>query len=459
MKKTMLQNEFLGGISAIRIDTAEEFEKFKEWMAMNNLFLENGEPVVKMKCPVLKTSGIARDVNSMAIFWSKINDLMSMNYSIHSVRDFFKTDEEPEQEQQPIIEAEIKVISEETEVTNDMLALQINDKPQGNPIVSNIDHIVALIPAIRKKQQLVVTESNYKELTKKGEGIIPTYRKHATDLKKQLSTIKKSYLKPYNEFEAKAKDVINVLNETADFLSSECDEFENKRRNELKQERLKEIVDLKSKMVEEKKISKEYAERFAFDERWLNVTCSHKKFIEEAQKQLDDLAQKEQIEKQNREFIENTIVNQCQLTGIDEKTVKREKYLMMMNQGINLGDITTSIANDIEMAKKNIQYAVEQERKKRQEAKKTPQEEPKQAAPVQHQGSKKKAHIDKKTGEVYAVSGDNTINVRIQPHQGPAGKIYSYTFDFQGDFSSILTLNRFMQALSEINETFKFERK
>lgn len=457
MKKTMLQNEFLGGIAAIRIDTAEDFEKFKEWMAMNNLFLENGEPVVKMKCPVLKTSGIARDVNGMAIFWSKINDLISMNYSIHSVNDFFTPDEEPKQEQ--VIEAEIKVISEETEVTNDMLALQINDKPQGDPIISNIDHIVALIPAIKKKQHLVVTESNYKELTKKGGGIIPTYRKHATELKKQLSSIKKSYLKPYEDFEAKAKDVINALNETADFLSSECDEFENKRRNELKQERLKEIVELKSKMVEEKKISKEYAERFAFDEKWLNVTCSHKKFIEEAQKQLDDLAQKEQIEKQNREFIENTIVNHCQLTGIDEKTVKREKYIMMLNQGINLGDITTSITNDIEMAKKNIQYAVEQERKKRQEAQKMPHEEQKQPAHAQYQEVKKKAHIDQKTGEVYAVSGDNTINVRIQPHQGETGKIYSYTFDFQGDFSSILTLNRFMQALSEVNNTFKFERK
>lgn len=432
MKKTMLQNEFLSGITAIRIDTAEDFEKFKKWMSINNLFLENGEPVVKMKCNALKTSGIARDVNSMAIFWSRINDLISMNYSIHSVNDFFTPDEEPKQEQ--VIEAEIKVISEETEVTNDMLALQINDKPQGNPIVSNIDHIVALIPAIKKKQHLVVTESNYKELTKKGGGIIPTYRKHATELKKQLSTIKKSYLKPYEEFETKAKDVINALNETANVLSSECDEFEKKRREELKQERLKEIQRLKSKMLEERKLSQWSADLFVFDDRWLNVTCSHKKFIEEAQKQLDDLAQKEQIKKQNYEFIENTIVNQCQLTGIDEKTVKREKYLMMLNQGINLGDITTSITNDIEMAKKNIQYAVEQE-------------------------SKKKAHIDKKTGEVYAVSGDNTINVKIQPHQGEAGKIYSYTFDFQGDFSSILTLNRFMQVLSEINSTFKFERK
>lgn len=459
MKKTTLQNEFLGGIAAIRIDTVEEFEKFREWMSINNLFLENGEPVVRMKQPALKTSGIARDVNSMAIFWTRINDLMSMNYSIHSVRDFFKSDEEPEQEQQPIIEAEIKVISEETEVTNDMLALQINDKPQGNPIISNIDHIVALIPAIKKKQQLVVTESNYKELTKKGEGIIPTYRKHATELKKQLSSIKKSYLKPYEDFEAKAKDVINALNETADFLSSECDEFENKRREELKQERLKEIQRLKSKMLEERKLSQWSADLFVFDDRWLNVTCSHKKFIEEAQKQLDDLAQKEQIEKQNQEFIENTIVNQCQLTGIDEKTVKREKYLIMLNQGINLGDITTSITNDIEMAKRNIEYAVEQERKKQQEAPKMKQEEQKNTTPAQHQESKKKAHIDKKTGEVYAVSGDNTINVRIQPHQGPAGKIYSYTFDFQGDFSSILTLNRFMQALSEVNETFKFERK
>ena len=464
----IIQNEFLGCTTAVRIETETEFERLREWMSINNLFLINGEPAVKMKYPGNAAFGIARDVNSMCVYWSKIGDIMSSNYKICSVHEFFA------EEKSAPIDVDVTVKEEITDVTNDMLALEIKEKPEGNSIESNIDRIVELIPVIESKKNIVVTKDNYKDFTKKGEGLIPTYRKEATDLKKKLSMIKKSYLEPYSIFEGKVKMVIDALNGTADLLAKNCDVFEQERKNELRKSRQETIDQLKDVLITRKMISQEYADQFVFDEKWLNASCSMKRFKEEVEKQFNTLIEKERNDKRNLDLIEKSIVSQCQMTGIDEKTIKREKYLLLLQQGVNLGDIVTAITKDIEMIKKNTDSIIENQRKQQHEQdlanqKKHAEEEKNKALEdLKKQLEKKKEadtqndirnHANEKTGEVYAKSSSDFIKVKIQPNQGDPDKKYSYTFDFEGDFSSILTLNRFMQVLSEINSTFKFERK
>lgn len=453
----IVQNEFLGCTTAVRIETETEFERLREWMSISNLFLINGEPAVKMKYPGNAAFGIARDVNSMCVYWSKIGDLMSSNYKICSAHEFFAA------EKSAPIDVDVKVKDEITEVTNDMLALEIKEKPEGNTIESNIDRIVELIPAIESKKNIVVTKNNYKDFTKKGEGLIPTYRKEATDLKKKLSMIKKSYLEPYSIFEGKVKMVIDALNGTADLLAKNCDVFEQERKNELRKSRQETIDQLKNVLITRKMITQEYANQFVFDEKWLNASCSVKRFKEEVEKQFNTLIEKERNDKQNLDLIEKSIVSQCQMTGIDEKIIKREKYILLLQQNVNLGDIVTAITEDIEMIKKNTDSIIENQRQQQYEEEKNKALNNLKKELVKNNDAETqnitRVHANEKTGEVYAESSEDFIKVKIQPNQGDPNKRYSYTFSFEGDFSSILTLNRFMQVLSEINSTFKFERK
>lgn len=472
------QNEFLGCTAAVRISNQEEFEKLKEWMSINNLFLEDKEHVSKMKYPGTgMTIGIARAVDTMLVFWAPILDIDG--YIFYSIRDFFKE----ENQQEKVIEANAVVTNEVVEVTKEMLALEVKEKPAGSMIESNIDNIVKLIPAIESKKNVVVTKDNYKEFTKKGEGLVPSYRKEAKEMKSNLLAIKKSYIEPFDIFADKVNLVINALNSTADEVAKNCNIFEQERKEALRKERQADIDQLKGYLIGKDLISKEYADKFVFDESWLNVSKSKKKFQEEVEKQFNELIEKEKIDKQNISMIESSIVNQCKLTGLDPETIDRSKYLRMLNNNENLGDIVATITIEIDAIKKNRdialakqkeeqakelerqnklaeqekQRALEEQQRKFEAQQKDKEKEEKQAQSMKYVDTQNRVHTIEKTGEVYAVSNDDAIKIKKQAMQGDPNKIWSYEYKFEGDYAAILTFSRFLKALSEVYPSFKYE--
>ena len=52
MQLNKVQNEFLGCTSAIAVDSQEQFLKLKEWMGIQNLFLQDGTPVTQLNTDV-----------------------------------------------------------------------------------------------------------------------------------------------------------------------------------------------------------------------------------------------------------------------------------------------------------------------------------------------------------------------------------------------------------------------
>lgn len=455
-----LQNMFLGCMAAVRITKEEEFDKLKEWMSINNLFLLGNEPVVKMKYPGDFMTGIARDADSMCIYWCPIVDIDEKIYKICSVKDFFKDEK--------AIDVNVKETSETIEVTKEMLSLVVDEKPRGDIIESNIDNILKLIPSIESKKNVIVTKDNYKDFTKKGDGLVPSYRKQAKDLKDSLKAVKDNYMQPLNIFTDKVKQVINALESTAQVVDENCKVFENERKEALRKERMVTINQLKEFLITKEMISKKNAEKFVFDEKWLNVSCSTKKFKEEVEKQFQDLINQEKIVKQNMDMIEKTIINQCQLSGLDHTTINRDKYIAMANEGKNLGDIVTTITTEIEAIKKNTEAAIKKakddyekekqhaldEQQRQFEAKQKANEE---SQSMKYVDSKNRVHTIEKTGEVYAVSSDDAIKIKRQPMKGDPNKIYSYQYTFEGDCAAIMTFNRFLKALSEVYPSFKYE--
>lgn len=462
-----MQSKLLGGYAAVRINNQDEFKKVIEFLAIKNCFLANKEPVTKMNYPGDLVFALYRADDGF-IWWGQIADIDTKKYQLIDVKqlDLETVDD------QTILEANATIVEEVDDVNESNMTLVVNDKPENSTIPSNIDELVALIPTIEAKANVVVTTENYKSFTAKGTGIVPELRRYAKNIKDEKKKLKDRYMKSFDEFSKKVDLVVNALETTAKTIADNVDIYEQQRKDEARKEKMAKIEELKKVLVEKGMLSQEYADKFVFDERWLNVSCSNKKFMEEANKQFHDLIDQEKLEKQNLEMIENTIVNTCQIAGVDEKLINRNKYQLLVKSGQNLGDITKMITDEVNTMKQQKEAMVEAQKredalkeerfkKQQEEAEKRHQEELKQvsgnnlaAAP----NTNATILVDEKTGEVYAKANDKAVTVAIQeaPAKVPEDKIFAYTYRFEGNCKAILTFNKCLKALSKVFKSFKY---
>ena len=460
-------NKLLGGYAAVRCENKKEFDKVIEILSIKNCFLANKEPVSKMSYPGDSVFALFRGDDGF-IWWSPIKDVDTNKYQLVSVAEL-NIDCNIENN---VIDANVISEKEVVDVNEKNMTLTVLNKPESSGIKSNVNNLVALIPAIEAKANVVVTAENYKEFIAKGTGTVPLLRKYANNLKDEKKKLKDSYMASFEDFSKKVDLVVDALETTAKTIADNVDIFDQQRKDEARKEKMLKIEELKKVLIDKKMISKEYADKFEFDERWLNVSCSNKKFMEEVDKQFQDLINQQNIEKQNLEMIENTIVNTCQITGIDEKLINKTKYLLLLQQGINLGDITKLITDDINTLKKQKEAMVEAQKreealrkerfkKQQEEAERRHQEELKQVSGnnlAATPNTNATVLVDEKTGEVYAKANDKAVTVAIQ--EAPAkileDKIFAYTYRFEGNCKAILTFNRCLKALSKLFKSFKY---
>ena len=462
-----LKQVLLGGYAAVRITNEKEFEQVIEFLAIKNCFLANKEPVTKLTYPGGTVFALYRADDGF-IWWSPVADIDRNKYQLIDVKQLAldKVDD------QAILEANATVVEEVDDVNESNMTLVVTDKPENSTIPSNIDELVALIPTIEAKANVVVTAENYKSFTAKDTGIVPELRRYAKNIKDEKKKLKDSYMKSFDEFSKKVDLVVNALETTAKTIANNVDIYEQQKKDEARKEKMAKIEELKAVLVDKGMLSKEFADRFAFDERWLNVSCSNKKFMEEVEKQFQDLINQQNIEKQNIEMIENTITNTCQIAGVDEKLINRNKYHLLVRSGQNLGDVTKLITDEVNALKQQKEAMVEAQKredalkeerfkKQQEEAEKRHQEELKQvsgnnlaAAP----NTNATILVDEKTGEVYAKANDKAVTVAIQeaPAKVPEDKIFAYTYRFEGNCKAILTFNKCLKALSKVFKSFKY---
>lgn len=458
-----LQQKLLGGYAAVRINNLDEFNKVVGFLAIKNCFLANNETVKRMKYPGTSTFVLYRADDGF-IWWSPIADIDMNKYQLIDVKqlDLETVDD------QMILDANAVVIDEIKELSEENMTLVVMAKPEHSTIPSNIDELVALIPTIQAKANVVVTAENYKEFIARGTGTVPLLRKYANNLKDEKKKIKDAYMQSFDEFNKKVDLVVNALETTAKTIANNVDIYEQQRKDEARKEKMLQIEELKKVLIDKKMISKEYADKFEFDERWLNVSCSNKKFMEEVDKQFQDLINQQNIEKQNLEMIENTITNTCQITGVDEKLINKTKYLLLLQQGTNLGDITKMITDEVNALKQQKERMLEAQKreealreerfkKQQEEAERRHQEELKQVQNISLEANDN-VLADEKTGEVYAKYNDAGVTIKIQtpPAKVPEDKIFSYTYTFEGNCRAVLTFNKCLKALSKVFKSFKY---
>ncbi len=465
-----LQNKLLGGYIAVRIANEQEFEQLIEWLAINNCFLPNGDPVRRMRYPGDYHFAICRGDDSY-IYWQLINDVDTNKYQLADIKqlDINLIND------QKIIEANATVTSEVVELNEKALTLVTNTKPEGTTVDSNVDSLVALIPAIEAKANVVVTEENYKSFVSKGsetvpKGIVPELRKWAKDIDNERKRSKKVYMDAFNIYETKVKSVVDALNTTAQKIADDVDIYVQEQKNKLRKEREDVIEKLKEIMISKNMISKEYANKFVFNEKWLNASCSNKKFQDEAENQFNNLMEQEKIVKQNLEMIENTIINTCLIAGVDEKFISREKYRLQLVTGTNLGEITKNITDEVNNAKKR-EEAIKAQANQETQLQKERFEKQQREVELKHQQEiealKKQAHFDKtnenkqafrRGDEIIAkTNGNNVVTEIKETPENFHGKTWTKTFEFTGDLGSLQMLNRYMEFLKQSNETFDFK--
>lgn len=456
------QTGLLNELVAVKITTKEEFEKVINFLSINNCFLVNGEPVVKLTYPGDKAFVILKQDN--AIFWQPANQILDERYRVVSVIEFFRPAEE-----EKVVEAKAEVIEDEVAINEKNLTIVIDLPPNGGFIESNADDLLKLIPAIKAKAGVVVDETNYKDFVKKGEGMVPLYRKYAKKLNVKLIDNRKRYMEEFITFESKIKKVINALNETADTVAENVDVFVQKQKEALRKERQAAIDQLKEVLISRKMISKKYADQFVFDEKWLNASTSKKKFEEQVEAQFNALMEKEKNDKLNLEMVEKTIINACLIANVDEKFVSREKYQDLLNTE-DLPKVTEMITDEVDNIKKQSQAVAQQKEAELQHQKEEFEKKQKEAE-LQHQKEleavKKQASQTvenqpkytpiKRGEETIANVNDKYIVTEIkQTPEKFQGKKWKKTFEFEGDLAALQMLNRYMDVIKSINPTFSF---
>ena len=458
-----LQQKLLGGYAAVRINNLDEFNKVVGFLAIKNCFLANNETVKRMKYPGTSTFVLYRADDGF-IWWSPIADIDTKKYQLIDVKDLGLE----QIDDQIILEANAVVVEEIKELTEENMTLVVMTKPEHVTIPSNIDELVALIPAIEAKANVVVDENNYKTFIAKGSGTVPLLRKYAKNLKDEKKKIKDAYMQSFDEFSNNVDKVINALEITAKKIDDEVKHFIDQQKESLRKEREIEINKLKEVLIENKMISKEYADKFNFDEKWLNASCSMKRFKEEVEAQFNSLIEKEKLDKQNIELLETTIINTCSIAGIDDSLVKRDKYKTLIKIGQNLGEVTKMITDDINTLKKQKEALLAQQKKDAEtinlEAEKIAQGASLHVSlgvPTAQPDIKAVVTMpvtDDKTGEVIGHVSDEQVTVKVQtpPPSVPEDKIFSYTYTFEGNCRAVLTFNKCLKALSKVFKSFKY---
>ena len=457
------QTGLLNELVAVKITTKEEFEKVINFLSINNCFLVNGEPVVKLTYPGDKAFVILKQDN--AIFWQPANQVLDERYRVVSVIEFFRPAEE-----EKVVEAKVEVIEDEEVAINEKnLSIVIELPPNGGFIESNADDLLKLIPAIKAKAGVVVDEKNYKDFVKAKTGMVPLYRNYAKKLNVKLIDNRKRYMEEFITFESKIKKVINALNETADTVAENVDVFVQKQKEALRKERQAAIDQLKEVLISRKMISKEYADQFVFDEKWLNASTSKKKFEEQVEAQFNALMEKEKNDTLNLEMVEKTIINACLIANVDEKLISREKYQALLNTE-GLPKVTEMITDEVDNIKKQSQAVAQQKEAELQHQKEEFEKKQKEAE-LQHQKEleavKKQASQTvenqpkytpiKRGEETIANVNDKYIVTEIkQTPEKFQGRTWKKTFEFEGDLAALQMLNRYMDVIKNINPTFSF---
>lgn len=490
MQLNKVQNEFLGCTSAIAVDSQEQFLKLKEWMGIQNLFLQDGTPVTQLNTDVTnKRVAFYRDDIGMFVGYDHPANI-GMNYSIKEFNEAFpeatKHYEQrslfggndaasirpPEDDlvadpMEDSVEAGVKEVKNELSLAETLNQLEVGTITPATITGNVVEFKDTVINAINKYKNIVVTQDNFKELTDT-RADLNNKKKIITENRKN---IKNEALKEINEVYGAMTDIIKAIDDVVGPLDSEIKGFEAKEKEALKQKMMETTINPTLDMlIKQEMLDDDTRKEFTFKPSWTNASAFTKtgnltkKTTDEINAELNRIVELYQQKQKDVETIKSTVMQLASAHGLDAQ-LSADTYVELYKKGTSMPDVQQRINNDIETIKKAA--AKEADKKAQEIVSKQQTVQQEQNTEIMENGTQKQTNqsnitilTDDKTGEVLAKGNDYQILAQItKTPEKFEGKTYEYTYSFSGSFGTIKTFSNILKLLSMMFKDFRYERK
>lgn len=489
MQLNKVQNEFLGCTSAIVVDSQEQFLKLKEWMGIQNLFLQDGTPVTQLNTDVTnKRVAFYRDDIGMFVGYDHPANI-GMNYSIKEFNEAFPEAESYEQRSlfggddaasirppeddlvadpmEDTVETEVKEIQNELSLAETLNQLEVGTITPAKITGNVIEFKDTVINAISKYKNIVVTQDNFKELTDT-RADLNNKKKIITENRKN---IKNAALEEVSKVYDAMTDIINTIDDVVGPLDSEIKGFEAKEKEALKQKMMETTINPTLDMlIKQDMLDEDTRKKFTFKPSWTNASSFTKtgnltkKVTDEINAELNRIVEFYQQKQKDIETIKSTVNQLAIAHGLDAQ-LNADTYVELYKKGTSMPDVQQKINSDIKIIKKAV--AKEADKKAQEIVSKQQTVQQEQNTEIMENGTQKQTNqsnitilTDDKTGEVLAKGNDYQILAQItKTPEKFEGKTYEYTYSFSGSFGTIKTFSNILKLLSMMFKDFRYERK
>lgn len=471
-----IQNEFLGGTSAIVVETQEQFNKLKEFMGMKNLFLSDGTPAGSMNMMIDgKRVAFYRDVIGMYVVYShpadcdgykicEFKDAFSEQSTEQRVeqRSLFGGDDAPgiKQPDEDLVvgpmEADYKEVENEISLKEALNQLTIGTVTHAKCDGNLLEFKDKVIDVINKKENLVITRDNFVE----SKEVVTDLNTKAKTLKEQRALFNKEVKKFTDPYSSAFSEVINAIENVANKLKSNIKVFEDEEKEELKKKIYEtQFNPMLQMLVSKEMITEEISQKFEFKESWLNKSSFTKtgdfvkKIKDEINAEFERLCKMYESEKKDIETIQSTI-KQLSLAHNLDTELNADTYIALYKSGVPMPQINERINQDIATIKKAVDKQVEkaQEQIQHQQVEQQPIEQ--ETADT----SNLTILEDEKTGEVLAKGNEHQVLAMVaKTPKHHEGKVWEYTYTFKGTYGPIKTFSNILKLLSKMFPDFEYK--
>ncbi len=451
---------FIDGKIAVITYQEEEFNHIKEYLSINNMFLQNGEPVSKMKFSGVPSIVFVKqnivhhkpfnEVNEETL--SRCIKYQSVAKDIEDV--VVPSVEEPapqQQEEQPFTPAYDSqpidaVVEEKEEVVHEVATdVQLKADAEVAEITSNIKEFKEnVIPKIKERANLVITRDNIKF----AKDEMAKLNKNKKLMKEDCSNLKLKILSNFNEYEKEIKEVEKVIDNVVATMKSSIIVFEEEDLKLRKKEKETYIHEQLDKAIQEG-LPKEFAGRFEGNKKWWeNKTYQVTKFKQEVEAEINRLKEAYDRLIKSHESIKSFIEVQCKSAGIEP--LDSANYINFLDNGSDIADVMNAVTRDIQ----NIQFNIERAKNKALEEQKAKEqqfvEQSQNVAPRSVISNTEVSKQDKEVAQEEIQSdAPRIIQSLAETPKGHEGDKYEYTFRIAGDFGTVKTVSEFLSKLTE----------
>lgn len=455
---------FIDGKIAVITYQEEEFNRIKEYLSINNMFLQNGEPVSKMKFSGVPSIVFVKQNIIHSKPFNEVNEetlsrcikYQSVAKDIEDVVVPSVEESVPQQEQSftPAYDTQpIDAVAEEKEEVVNEVSIDVELKADAEvaEITSNIKEFKEnVIPKIQERAKLVITRDNIKF----AKDEMAKLNKNKKLMKEDCSNLKLKILSNFNEYEKEIKEVEKVIDNVVSTMKSSIATFELEDLEARRKEKAEYVNKQLEKAIQEG-LPKEYANHFMFNKKWWeNKTYQVTKFKQEVEAEINRLKEAYDRLIKSHESIKSFIEVQCKSAGIEP--LDSANYINFLDNGSDIADVMNAVTRDIQ----NIQLNIERAKNKALEEQKAKEqqfvEQSQNVAPRSIISNTEVSKQDKEVAQEEIQSDAPRIIQALaetpKPHEGDK---YEYTFKIAGDFGIIKTVSEFLSKLTEYGLSYE----